>query len=121
MDEWPELPYEWWRPTRDTLHMYMQVIGKLRLALSPFEPQRANVPPSLTARGLTTSPVPFGSQITFDAELDFFDHVVVLRTSAGGMARVALGGTVADFYRAVIAALTGLGVSVTVSEVPSEV
>ena len=121
MDEWPELQYEWWRPTRDTLHMYTQVIGKLRLALSPFEPQWANVPLYLTARGLTTSPVPFGTQIRFDAELDFFDHVLVLRASDGGMARVPMRGAVADFYRGVIAALTRLGVSVAVSEVPSEV
>lgn len=121
MDQWPELPYEWWRPTRDTLHMYTQVVGKLRLALSPFEPQWANVPLYLTARGLTTSPVPFGSQRTFDAEFDFFDHVLVLRTGDGGTARVPLRGAVADFYRAVIDALTGLGVSVTISEVPTEV
>src|SRR5262252_9169927 len=111
MDPWPELPYEWWRATRDTLHMYTQVVGKLRLALSPFEPQWANVPLYLTARGLTTSPVPFGSQRTFDAEFDFFDHVLVLRTGDGGTARVPLRGAVADFYRAVMEALEGLGVS----------
>ncbi|HXM55943.1 MAG TPA: DUF5996 family protein, partial [Candidatus Dormibacteraeota bacterium] len=75
MDEWPPLPYEEWRPTRDTLHMYAQVVGKLRLARSPFEPQWANVPLYLTARGLTTSPVPVGPR-TFDAELDLFDHVL---------------------------------------------
>ena len=120
MDEWPELPYESWRPTRQTLHMYTQVVGKLRLALSPFEPQWSNVPLYLTARGLTTSPVPFGAG-TFDAEFDFFDHVVVLRTSEGGLARVPLSGPVAEFYRAVMEALGGLGVSVRVSELPSEV
>jgi hypothetical protein len=120
MDEWPDLPYEWWRSTRDTLHLYMQVVGKLRLALSPFEPQWANVPLYLTARGLTTSPVPFGSG-TFDAELDFFDHVLVLRASDGGLAGVPLRGPVAEFYRAVVEALGGLGVAATVSELPSEV
>ena len=120
MDEWPELPYEWWRPTRDTLHMYTQVIGKLRLALSPFEAEWANVPLYLTARGLTTSPVPSGSQ-TFDAELDFFDHLLALRTSDGRMARVPLQGAVADFYGAVMGALTDLGIPVTISKVPSEV
>jgi len=120
MDEWPDLPYEWWRPTRDTLHMYTQVVGKLRLALSPFEPQWANVPLYLTARGLTTSPIPFGER-TFDAEFDLFDHVLVLRASDGGLARVPLRGPVAEFYRAVMEALTGLGVSVAVSELPSEV
>jgi Family of unknown function (DUF5996) len=120
MEQWPELAYERWRPTRDTLHMYAQVVGKLRLALSPFEPQWANVPLYLTARGLTTTPLPAGPG-TFDAELDFFDHVLVLRTSGGAAASVPLGGPVADFYRAVMDALAGLDVPVAVSEVPSEV
>jgi hypothetical protein len=53
-DAWPELPYDEWRDTRDTLHMYTQVVGKLRLALSPFEPEWANVPLYVTARGLST-------------------------------------------------------------------
>lgn len=118
-DDWPDLPYEAWRPTRDTLHLYTQVVGKLRLALSPFEPQWANVPLFLTARGLTTTPIPFGHR-TFDAEFDLFDHVLVIRVSDGGAARVPLRGAVADFYRAVMDALEGLGVSVTVSELPSE-
>ena len=60
MDEWPALSYDEWRDTRDTLHMYTQIVGKIRLALSPFEPQWANVPLYVTARGLTTSPVPSG-------------------------------------------------------------
>lgn len=120
VNDWPELPYEEWRPTRDTLHMYTQVLGKLRLALSPFEPQWANVPLYVTARGLNTSAVPFDSGI-FDAELDFFDHALVLRSSRGGLLRVPLGGPVAEFYRGVTLALGSLGVSVSVSELPSEV
>jgi hypothetical protein len=120
MDEWPDLPYESWRPTRDTLHMYTQVIGKLRLALSPFEPQWANVPLYVTARGLWTSPVPFGSR-TFDAEFDLFAHALVLRVSDGGQGRVPLGGAVADFHDAVLAALRDLGIDVAISELPSEV
>ena len=119
-DQWPDLPYEWWRPTRDTLHMYTQVVGKLRLALSPFEPQWSNVPLYVTARGLTTSAVPFGTQ-TFDAEFDFADQVLVVRSSEGGLEHVALGGPVADFYRRVTEALDRLGVSVRISELPSEV
>ena len=119
-DDWPDLPYEWWRPTRETLHLYTQVVGKLRLALSPFEPQWGNVPLYLTARGLTTSPIPFGP-LTFDAEFDLFEHVLVIRVSDGGVARVPLRGAVADFYRAVMDALEGLGVSVSVSELPSEI
>jgi len=118
--EWPSLPYEEWRDTRDTLHMYTQVIGKLRLALSPFEPQWANVPLYLTARGLTTTPIPFGSR-TFDAEFDLIDHALVLRTGDGGVERRALGGAVADFYHDVMGALERLDVDVAVSVLPSEV
>ena len=121
MDAWPDLPYEWWRATRDTLHMYLQVVGKLRLALSPFEPQWANVPLYLSARGLTSSPLPVGVR-TLDAEFDFVDHQLVLRTSDGGTEQLALRPrTVADFYGEVMAALGRLGVEITISAVPSEV
>jgi hypothetical protein len=118
--EWLALPYGEWRNTRDTLHMYTQVIGKLRLALSPFEPGWANVPLYVTARGLTTSPVPFGLR-AFDAELDLHDHALVLRTSDGESFRRPLGGAVADFYRDVMAALRRMGIDVSISVTPSEV
>ena len=118
--EWLALPYSEWRDTRDTLHMYTQVIGKLRLALSPFEPGWANVPLYVTARGLSTSPVPIGLS-AFDAELDLHDHVLVLRTSDGQTERRALGGAVADFYNDVMDALRRLGIDVKISVTPSEV
>src|SRR5204863_131497 len=69
-DRWPELPYEAWRDTKQTLHMYLQVVGKLRLALSPLEPQWGQVPLYLTARGLNTSPIPHPSG-GFDVDVDF--------------------------------------------------
>jgi hypothetical protein len=118
--EWLALPYAEWRDTRDTLHMYTQVIGKVRLALSPFEPGWANVPLYVTARGLTTSPLPVGLR-AFDAELDLHDHVLVLRTSDGQTERRALGGPVADFYSEVVDALRRLGIDVRISVIPSEV
>src|SRR5580700_5993677 len=117
---WLALPYAEWRDTRDTLHMYTQVIGKLRLALSPFEPGWANVPLYVTARGLTTSPLPVGLR-TFDAELDLRDHVLVIRTSDGQTERRPLGGAVADFYRDVMDALRRMGIDVAISVHPSEV
>ena len=121
MDEWPALPYDDWRPTRDTLHMYTQIVGKLRLALSPFEPEWANVPLYVTARGLTTSPVPLQLG-TFDAEFDFVEHQLVLRASHGGIERLPLHAqAVADFYAAVMDALRCLGFDVTISPGPSEV
>ncbi|MFZ0180066.1 MAG: DUF5996 family protein [Candidatus Dormiibacterota bacterium] len=118
--EWPALPYAEWRATRDTLHMYTQVIGKLRLALSPFEPGWANVPLYVTARGLTTSPVPIGLR-SFDAELDLHDHVLVLRTDDGRVERRPLGGAVADFYGDVMDALRRMQIDVSISVLPSEV
>ena len=71
--DWPELPYEAWRPTRDTLHMYLQVIGKVRLALAPMEPQWAHVPLYVTARGLNTSPLPHAAGV-FDIDVDLVDQ-----------------------------------------------
>jgi hypothetical protein len=100
--------------------MYTQVLGKLRLALSPFEPQWGNVPLYVTARGLTTSPLPVGLR-TLDAELDLIDHVLVLRTSDGRIERRPLGGSVADFYRDVMSALATVQIDVSISVLPSEV
>ena len=121
MDDWPALPYDDWRDTRDTFHMYTQVVGKIRLALSPFEPQWSNVPLYVTARGLTTSPVPDGLR-TFDAEFDLVDHRLVLRTNDGGVEQLPLRPlAVADFYQEVMDALARLGIDVTISPGPSEV
>ena len=121
MDEWPALAYDDWRATRDTLHMYTQVVGKIRLALSPFEPEWANVPLYVTARGLTTSPVPSGLR-TFDVEFDLVDHQLVVRASDGESERLPLRAqAVADFYAELMGALRRLGFDVTISPGPSEV
>src|SRR5260370_6708085 len=117
---WPALPYEEWRATRDTLHMYTQVLGELRLALSPFEPQWANVPLYVTPRGLTTSTIPVGVR-AFDAEFDLIEHELVIRDSDGRVARRPLGGAVADFYQDVMRALHRMDVEVAISVLPSEV
>jgi len=117
---WPDLPYDAWRDTRDTLQMYSQVVGKLRLALCAFEPQWGNVPLYVTARGLTTTPIPFEAR-SFDAELDLIDHVLVIRSSDGGITRRPLGGSVADFYHGVMDDLAALGLAVAISVLPSEV
>lgn len=120
-EDWPELPYEAWTDTRETLHMYLQVIGKVRLALTPFEPQWANVPLYLTARGLTTSPIPHDGR-AFQLDVDLVDHGVTLATAEGHTARIALGPrTVADFFAAVMAMLRDAGIGAPVSPGPSEV
>jgi hypothetical protein len=118
--DWPPLPYHEWRETRDTLHMYAQVLGKLRLALSPFEPEWSNVALYVTARGLSTSTMPVGLR-SIDAELDLIDHVLVIRSSDGAVERRPLGGAVADFYHDATAALQRLDVEVAISVLPSEV
>lgn len=120
MSEWPALPYEDWRRTLETLHMYTQIVGKLRLALSPPEPQWAHVPLYVTARGLSTSTVPAGLR-AFDAELDLLAHELVLRTSDGAVQRRPLGGDVAGFYRDVMLLLELLDVRVVITPMPQEV
>ena len=118
--DWPALPYADWRETRDTLHMYTQVVGKLRLELCAFEPQWGNVPLYVTARGLTTTPIPFEDR-SFDAEFDLVDHLLVIRSSDGGITRRPLGGAVADFYRGMLDDLRSLGIEAAISVMPTEV
>jgi uncharacterized protein DUF5996 len=120
MSDWPPLPYAEWHKTCDTLHLYTQIVGSLRLLLAPFEPHWMNVPLYLTSRGLTTSPMPVGSR-TLDAELDFIDGALILRTSDGGTDRRVLGGAVADLHADVVRALRRLGVDATPAAMPSEV
>jgi len=118
---WPALPYEEWKDTRDTLHMQLQVIGKVRLALSPFEPQWANVPLYLTGRGLWTSTIPHPSGEVFDIDVDLIDHRVAERTGSGHVEHVSLQAPVASFYAGLMAALEQAGVAVEISTLPTEV
>jgi hypothetical protein len=120
-DDWPALPYDAWHATRDTLHMYLQVIGKVRLALSPMEPQWAQVPLYVTARGLNTSPIPHPAGV-FDVDVDLVDHVVTVRTARGAVRRVGLEPrSVAEFYRELMEALARADVPVEITTVPQEV
>jgi hypothetical protein len=86
---WPALPYASWTDTLDTLHMELQILGKVRVALSPKEPEWAHITLYVTPRGLTTGPVPSEAGL-FEVEADFIDHQVVIRTAAGAVATVAL-------------------------------
>jgi Family of unknown function (DUF5996) len=118
---WPELPYDAWRDTRHTLHRYLQIIGKLRLALAPAEPEWAHVPLYVTARGMHTSPIPHPNGV-FDVDVDLIDHVVSVRTAAGGVGRLPLAPrTVADFYAEFMKRLERLGVPTEITVRPSEV
>ena len=118
---WPELPYEAWRDTRHTLHMYLQIVGKLRLALAPMEPQWAQVPLYVMARGLHTSPIPHPKGV-FGVDVDFVDHVVSVFTVRGGIERIKLEPRpVAEFYAELMGALERAGVPVEITTTPTEV
>jgi hypothetical protein len=120
-EAWPELPYGAWKDTLDTLHMKLQIVGKVRLSLTPFEPQWANVPFYLTARGLTTTPID-GAGLIFEVDIDLVDHQVVIQTVRGEVRRVALTAQpVADFYAEFMSNLGALGVAARFRSIPSEV
>jgi Family of unknown function (DUF5996) len=118
---WPELPYAAWRETCETLHLWTQVVGKVRLARTPWLNHSWHVPLYVTARGLTTSPIPHGSR-SFEMELDFTAHALDIRVSDGAQRRIALEPrAVADFYSMVMQALAELEVPVTIGEFPCEI
>src|SRR5262245_62592950 len=107
---WPDLPYSAWKDTCETLHLWTQVVGKVRLALTPWLNHSWQVPLYVTARGLGTSPIPAGNEI-FEIEFDFVAHGLVVRTSGGEERRLALEPEpVAGFYRRVLRGLTTLGI-----------
>lgn len=118
---WPSLPLDEWKDTYDTLHMWTQVVGKVRAALSPHVNHWWEVPLYVTARGLSTSPIPRESGV-FEIEFDFLDHNVAIRTSGGQMKFVSLyPRSVADFYHEFMATLRFLGIGVKISSTPVEV
>jgi hypothetical protein len=120
-DVWPALPLAAWKETRDTLHMWTQIVGKIRLALAHHMNHWWHVAFYVTSRGLTTSPMPCGHR-TVDATFDFIDHVLMFQTSDGRTERIALRPRpVADFYQDVMATLGRLSVGVRIWTLPSEV
>ncbi len=107
-DAWPALPLEAWRPTLDTLHLWLQVVGKVNLELVPFVNQWWNVALLPTARGLTTGVIPYGER-AFELDLDFLGHTLAVRTSDGGRRDLALAPrAVAAFEAELLAALAAL-------------
>ena len=121
MFEWPQLKVDEWTATRDTLHMWTQIVGKVRMAQAPMVNHWWQVPLYVSPRGLSTSSIPYGSGL-FDMEFDFVDHRLTASTSNGRGAHIRLEPkTVADFYRQVMRMLADLGVKVSVWPVPVEV
>jgi hypothetical protein len=118
---WPSLPLAEWQETHDTLHMWMQIVGKTRLALAPKQNHWWHVPLYVTSRGLTTSPMPYGSR-AFEVEFDFLGHRLIVETSEGAIREIALRPqSVADFYREYMGVLAGLGIDVKLWPVPVEI
>jgi hypothetical protein len=118
---WPALPLGEWSGTCDTLHMWTQIVGKVRLELSPFENHWWHSTLFVSPRGLTTTAIPYGSGV-FEIRFDFLEHVLAIETSGGAAKTVRLcARPVADFYREVMAALSALGIDVKIYHVPVEV
>ncbi len=118
---WPALPYLAWRDTYSTLHLWTQIVGKIRLSQTPWLNHGWHVPLYVTARGLTTSPIPFGSRV-FDLTFDFIQHALLIDASDGGQARLALQPrSVADFRNELMKALSGLGIEVAINDYPCEI
>ena len=118
---WPALPYSEWKDTYQTLHMWMQVVGKVRLALSSHLNHWWEVPLYVSARGLTTSAIPCPDGI-FEVEFDFIEHVLRIETSKGETEVLDLKPqSVAEFYREFMATLDSMGIDVKIWPMPVEV
>jgi hypothetical protein len=119
--DWPELPYAQWSDALATLHMWTQIVGKVRLVRTPWTNHSWHVPFYVTARGLASSPVAQGG-LVFDMTFDFQDHRLRIETAHGARRTVALAPRpVADFYADVIDSLRSLGIEVRIHTTPSEV
>ncbi len=117
---WPELRWEDWSATAETLHMWTQIVGKVRLALSPLQAHWWNVPLYVSARGLSTSAMPYGADF-LEIEFDFVNHQLLFRTSTGLSAYQPLRAqSVADFYTEFQKTLSDLGVHVEIYGMPVE-
>ncbi|MDJ0926612.1 MAG: DUF5996 family protein [Gammaproteobacteria bacterium] len=118
---WPALPFDQWADTAATLHMWTQIIGKIRMTQSPWLNHSWHVTLYVTPRGLTTGMIPHGER-TFSIDFDFFTHQLLIGSCEGGIETVPLEPrTTADFYRAVLAALAELQLPVTINTTPNEV
>jgi len=120
-DAWPELPYAAWKDTLETLQLWTQVCGKVRLRLTPWLNHSWHVTLYVTARGLTTGPIPLGGR-DLQIDFDFINHMLWLRTSDGHFRQLMLKPiSVAEFYADTMAALRELGVAVRINEMPNEI
>lgn len=119
---WPALPLASWESTRATLHMYAQIVGKIRLTLAPPEPQWGHVTLFVTTRGLTTGPMQSNNR-TFSIDFDFLAHEARVDANDGTARTLSLlpAKSVADFYAALMGALDEMGLSVRINTMPQEI
>src|SRR3984957_1678700 len=118
---WPDLAYSAWSETLTTLQLWTQIVGKIRLALTPWLNHSWQTPLYVTARGLGTSPIPIGAEI-FEIEFDFISHRLEVRTSRGAERFLPLEAqSVADFFAATLDLLDSVGVPVAIKETPHAV
>lgn len=118
---WPALPLESWQDTYTTLHMYTQIVGKIRMRLTPLVNHWWNVPLYVTPRGLTTSRIPYGDR-SFELSFDFIHHQLILETSDAIVKTLALEPrAVADFYKECFAMLRSADINVTIWPMPVEI
>lgn len=120
-DTWPELPYREWQDTCTSLHLWAQIVGKIRLAGTPWLNHSWHTTLYVTARGLGTSAIPHERRV-FEIEFDFIDHQLVLRSSDGRVVQLPLRPqTVADFHAAVMGALADLDIAIDIHGSPNEI
>ena len=120
-EAWPDLPYLAWKDTCAALHLWTQVVGKVRLALTPWLNHSWHAPLYVTTRGLGTGPIPYQTR-AFEMEFDFIDHVLRIRTSDGPDAALPLEPmSTAQFYAGVLGLLEGLGLPVSIHGAPNEI
>jgi hypothetical protein len=118
---WPPLPLDAWKDTCATLHMWTQIVGKVRLALTPKVNHWWNVPLYVSSRGLTTSPIPYDERV-FELEFDFVEHQLRLQLNDGASRSLALEPrSVADFYNEFLAMLESVDIDVKIWKMPVEV
>jgi len=118
---WPSLPFAEWQGTATTLHMWTQIVGKIRLTLSPWTNHSWHVTLYVTSRGLTTSPIPYGASI-FEIRFDFVDHELRVLKSDGAIRALKLGPqSVAKFYGDVMNALAEMELPVKINVIPNEI
>jgi hypothetical protein len=119
-ENWPSLNYEEWVDTLETLHMKTQIVGKIKLALTPFQNQWWNVALHINASGIGSGTIPY-KDIVFEINFDFINHNVNITSSDAKQKTIAIENSVADFYTELMDALKSLGIEVKIDTLPCEV